>query len=323
MASVRVSVLIVVLAILLGGIWLVTEGDVQVRVLPKIQHSLFDLNKVWLPAQSIHSVVLRLVDFLEFLQSLLIPPQFLLLRHASTYMQSASLYAATDIGVSEALREGPKTVQQLARELNVKQEYLLRLLRALESIGVFKEEETQREALWSQTPMSSLLDRKHSHSLANAVLMLGSEQYHSYGHLSKALREGTAAFNIIYGQSMWDYNRERPEKQAIFDGSMTDLSRFVNLAIAQDFDFSSFQFLADIGGGHGELLSTILTQHRNLKGILFDQEVVIQEAKQQPRWKDSILSSRIQFSPGSFFEQPLPNADAYILKQIAHDWVSD
>lgn len=324
------KVVVLLLAVLFGGFWFVTEGDRQVRILPKVQGALFDLNKVWLPHRVVHSLVRRVVDFLEFFQAVLIPPQFLLLRHASTYMPSAGVFAATELGISEALREGPKTVHQLAQELKVNQEYLLRLLRALETIGVFSEEEEANNlgggsssSVWTQTPMSSLLDRKHPHSLAYAVLMLGSEQFQAYGHLSKALKEGRSAFEITFGQPMWDYNRQRPEKQEVFDRSMTDLSRFVNLAIAEDFDFSSFRTLVDVGGGHGELLSTIMNQHRGLKGVLFDQEVVIQEAQQQPRWKDSVLSSRIQFSSGNFLQPPLPTADAYIMKQIAHDWVSE
>lgn len=45
------------------------------------------------------------------------------------------------------------------------------------------------------------------------------------------------------------------------------------------YDFSSIQTLAEVGGGHGSLLVSILEANPHLQGILFEQPAVIAGAQ--------------------------------------------
>ena len=85
------------------------------------------------------------------------------------------------------------------------------------------------------------------------------------------------------------------------------------------YDFSPFATIADIGGGHGNILAAILRGHPAASGILFDQPHVVAAAG--PYLVASGVADRCRTVGGDFFTDPLPaGADAYVLSQILHDW---
>ena len=69
--------------------------------------------------------------------------------------------------------------------------------------------------------------------------------------------------------------------------------------------------IADIGGGRGHLLHAILETAAAAHGILFELQHVINDAAGSPR---------VTLMPGSFFDDPLPAADTYLLMDLLHDW---
>jgi hypothetical protein len=77
------------------------------------------------------------------------------------------------------------------------------------------------------------------------------------------------------------------------------------------YDFSPFYTIADIGGGHGQLLEAILAAAPNAQGVLFDLPEVIHRVS---------ASGRLRLQAGSFFEDELPACDAYLLTQVIHNW---
>ena len=62
-----------------------------------------------------------------------------LMQFATGYMVSAALYTATQLGIPDLLKSGPKSSQELAASCGAEEDALYRLLRALSSIGVFNE----------------------------------------------------------------------------------------------------------------------------------------------------------------------------------------
>ena len=74
---------------------------------------------------------------------------------------------------------------------------------------------------------------------------------------------------------------------------MRDLSTSISPAVAAAFDWSRFPVIADIGGGIGSQLSSILDAHPSCRGILFDQPAVVAEAPDD---------SRIERVGGDFFK---------------------
>jgi hypothetical protein len=92
---------------------------------------------------------------------------------------------------------------------------------------------------------------------------------------------------------------------------MRDLSTSISLAVAAAFDWSRYPVIADIGGGIGSQLSSILDAHPSCRGILFDQPNVVTEAP---------ADSRIERVSGDFFKDVPVQADAYVMRWLLHDW---
>jgi hypothetical protein len=69
------------------------------------------------------------------------------------------------------------------------------------------------------------------------------------------------------------------------------------------------------------MLSAVLSQHSEPRGILFDGPHVVKDASGLLEAKG--VSDRITIEPGDFFTSVPSGADAYILSHIIHDWDED
>jgi cyclopropane fatty-acyl-phospholipid synthase-like methyltransferase len=111
-----------------------------------------------------------------------------------------------------------------------------------------------------------------------------------------------------------------PEIAKMFNEGMTSFSALVNEPILEAYDFSGISTLVDIGGGQGSLLTTILQKYPTMNGILFDRSSVIDSAAEGITGE---VAQRCKLVAGSFFETIPQGADAYIAKQVFHNWSDD
>jgi ubiquinone/menaquinone biosynthesis C-methylase UbiE len=89
-------------------------------------------------------------------------------------------------------------------------------------------------------------------------------------------------------------------------------------AVAAAYDFSGVGTIVDVGGGTGNLLTTILLANAEARGVLYDRPHVAVEARALIASRG--LSARCTVSEGSFFDAVPEGADAYLLSHIIHDW---
>jgi hypothetical protein len=99
---------------------------------------------------------------------------------------------------------------------------------------------------------------------------------------------------------------------------MSGMTAQANEAILAGYDFAGIKTLVDIGGGHGGLITSILSRHPQMRGILFDSPPVIEGAGALVSKSDA--ADRCELIAGNFFEAVPDGADAHILKWIIHDW---
>jgi hypothetical protein len=180
---------------------------------------------------------------------------------------------------------------------------------------VFTELEDGR---FAQTPLSEPLRTNAKPCVRNMAMML-TDDWHIrfWEQLPWCVETGKPASYKLNGIPMFDWMAQHPEKTVNFNNAMTDLSQGDAAAVVQSYDFSRFEHIVDVAGGHGTLLAAILEQAPKSRGTLFDMPHVIEGAK-----KARILErfgDRCTLEAGSFFEF-LPPADAYMMKYIIHDW---
>jgi hypothetical protein len=84
------------------------------------------------------------------------------------------------------------------------------------------------------------------------------------------------------------------------------------------YDFSAYPTIVDVGGGHGPLLAAILAGAPASRSVLYDLPRVVASAPNLLRERD--VADRLRIAEGSFFDSVPRGGDAYILKNITHDW---
>ncbi len=228
---------------------------------------------------------------------------------------SRAIYAAAKLGIPDLLKDGPRSPDELAQATGTHAPSLYRVLRALDSVGVFAADDRGRFAL---TALGDTLRTGVPGSLRFfAIEELGENHYPAWEKVLHSVKTGAIAFNHVYGASKWQYMTKHPDEATIFDEAMASFSSVVAAAIVAAYDFSSSATLVDIGGGDGLLLSTILQANPQLRGVLADLPHVTEGALR--RFQVEELTERCQIAPGDFFDS-VPAADTYVLKWIIHDW---
>ncbi len=245
-----------------------------------------------------------------------IAPQIMMLQMISGFWISRAIYIVAKLGLADHMQDGAKTAEDLAAASGTHAPSLFRVLRALVSVGVLTQDDANRFGL---TPLSETLCTNAPGSLrAFATTELGDDHYEGWGNLLHSVRTGEIAFDNHFGISAWEYYAQHPENGKTFNDAMTGMSLGTIEAVLASYDFSSINKLADIGGGHGALLASILKANPEMQGILFDAPVVVPGA--QERMAAEGLSERCEIVGGDFFASVPSGADAHIMKWIIHDW---
>lgn len=233
------------------------------------------------------------------------------------YQRSRAVTVAAELGIADLLRDGPRDVRDLARQIGSQEEALYRLLRALASIGVFHEGEQRR---FSLTRMGELLRRDHPLSLDPLARMLGADyEWMLWGALRHSVTTGEVASHHVLGMDVWEYRRQHPVAGVVFDAAMRTVSSAFIPQVLGAYDFSRHRVVADIGGGTGAVLAHILAACPSTRGILFDQPQVVTEA--HATFIEAGVHERIEVVQGNFFESVPRGADAYVLCHVLHDWM--
>ena len=236
---------------------------------------------------------------------------------AAGYQRSRALMVATELGIADLLRGGPRPVADLAQATRTHEPTLYRLLRALASVGVFHEDS---ERSFSLTPMGQLL-RSDAPASVGAVARFFGRDYHwtAWGHLLHSVRTGENSSRAALGTDVWTYRERHPEENEIFNAAMAALARAGAASELAAYDFGRHRVIADIAGGTGALLSAILRKHPDARGILFDQPHVVAAARAILQREG--VADRVRIESGSFFERVPSGADAYVMRRILHDWL--
>ena len=239
------------------------------------------------------------------------------LDQAIGFMQTQAIHVAAELGIADLLKDGPKSIDELAATAGAHGPSLYRLLRALASMEIFTEID---QGIFRQTPLGTTLQREHPLSVHPVARLVGDPSWwRSWGSLSHAIKTGQAAIEHEFGVHLFDFLEQYPETARRFNAWMARFSQLTDPAIVSCYDFSLFKQIVDVGGGHGSFLTAILQANLALEGVLFDLPQVVSGAD----LRDAAVKDRCEIVGGDFFTSVPSGGDAYILKQISHDWPDD
>jgi len=188
-----------------------------------------------------------------------------------------AIYVAATLGIADLLDTAPRSVEVLAETTGNHAPSLERLLLMLASVGLFTRDADGR---FRNTALSELLQNDHPHSMRGLALMYGAPwTWTPWGTLDETIKTGRGAVDRLYGCSMFDYLARDPSAAAIFNLAMSSTSARDLPSILGAYDFSGFDCIVDVGGGHGALLQAILHRHPAPRGILADLPLVVANAR--------------------------------------------
>ncbi|WP_327690029.1 methyltransferase [Streptomyces tubercidicus] len=227
---------------------------------------------------------------------------------------AAAVRAAARLGVADALGDRPTTAEELAAAVKTEPRPLDRLLRTLSCYGIFAETD---DGKYVHTEMSRLLREDTPNSLRYISLWCTEPwTWDAWPRLDDAVRSGRSVFDDLYGKGFFDYLHEDARESAeVFNRAMTTSSKQSAQDIAGLLDLAGASSVADIGGGQGHVLASLLEKYPSLEGTLLDLPKVVANA--DPRLRDGgALTPRVRIVPGDCRDDIPVQADVYIIKNI-------
>lgn len=225
------------------------------------------------------------------------------------------IYVAAKLGIADLLNDGPKSSQELAARTGANADRLHRVMRALSSVGVFEDTGARGFAL---TPVASLLRSDRPGSARPMAIFLGEQSYPCWTELLHGVMTGETPAERVYGMAHFEYLQQHPEASAVFDATMSAISRRALEGVVTTYDFSGARIVVDVGGGQGVLIAGILRANPALRGILFDRPNVIAGA--DGALAAAGVAERCELVGGDFFAELPSGGDIYVLRNVIHDW---
>lgn len=270
------------------------------------------------PPARILKIVERFRYFLIRLSHKLTPANVAIIEMAQGFYVSKAIGTAADLNLAEILKSNEKPISEIAKEAQVNEESLYRLMRMLSSQGIFKE---KRNKIFKNNRLSrTLLDTQNSmrHMIIHQV---NSINWKMFEELDYVVKTGNNAAQKILGMDVFQYLEKNPDRNKIYNQAMTNSSLMLSYAILSEYNFKNIHKIIDIGGGQGILASMILHKYPKLKAAIFDLPHVVEGAKSiAQQFK---VSERLETIAGNFFEEIPVGADMYFLKSIAHNLSDD
>ncbi|KAL6234377.1 S-adenosyl-L-methionine-dependent methyltransferase [Aspergillus navahoensis] len=298
-------------------------------------------NGVLLPTKAAYEAHKTILGAIGKIQELVASPPIRLIETSCQFYESRALHIAAEHRVADlvaAAGEQGLAIGELAKKANVDADMLLRILRVLTSIGIFREVSDQcfannrvsaslvgNESLRSYLMVFSICHYKVTDSLPAAVRQSGAAGY--------SATNTNTAFNIAYGTdlSFWDWlnttdgsGAPRPELD-YFAKAMTGIGRVSSTAMIYDYPWNALGngTVVDVGGGVGTHSMNIARVYPNLNFIIQDRPEVIEKgmalwSRELPAY---VQTGKVQLTAGDFFQpQSVAGAAVYFLHTILHDW---
>lgn len=226
-----------------------------------------------------------------------------------------AITAAAELRIADQLAASPLTADALAPTVGCHPGSLRRLLRALASLDLTRE---QDDGSFVLTEMGALLRSDRQPSLCSWAKWWGRYLWPIWGNLRQSVQSGSSARELATGRSGYAHLEADPEAAAVFNAAMVELTALFAGELDRIVDFSTVGHVIDVGGGYGELLAGILRAHPALRGTLFDLPHALAGAK--ARMHQAGVADRCEFVGGDFFESVPAGGDLYLLKSVLHNW---
>ena len=235
------------------------------------------------------------------------------------FWNSKVLFSAVEMGVFTELASGPEELETLQGRLGIHPRAGRDFLDSLVALGFLR----RADGKYANTPATDFYLDQHKPSYIGGIVEMANQRlYQHWSHLTAALRTGKQQNEAKDGQgSPFEALYADPARLKTFLAAMTGISRSANQAIARKVPWAKYKTYADVGTAQGDLAVQIALANPHLQGLGFDLAEVGPIFEQYV--EEHLLTERLCFRAGNFFENPLPKVDVITMGHILHDWNLD
>jgi len=224
---------------------------------------------------------------------------------AMGFMAAKHLFAASELGLFEALADGPAPLEELAKHMAVPPRTAGIVAAAMVSLRLIEQEGSLYR---NSAVVIPFLAGKSETGLRPFLRFLDNISYPLWQRFIDAVRSG---------QGQAQFGKFDRERQQIFSAGVEALTAGVAAALATNYDFSRHRRLLDVGGGTGSFLLNVLRGYPALRGTLFELPGACAVARQ--RLSAEPEGRRIDIVEGDVFRDPLPgDHDVMLVANTIH-----
>lgn len=268
-----------------------------------------------------YSKVIKLATWIQNLPNKITPAPFRLIQISSAFWLSRALYIGTKLRIADELADNEKGVNTIANNLDLHEDYLYRLMRMLAANGIFKETSPQ---VFANSKMSNYLRENNPNNIRAMILMHNSPEMTIpwFQSLEDSIRDGEIPFEKSHNNDLFEYMDKNTEFDILFSQAMDSVENITGNQFLEDFKWSRFKRLIDVGGSNGSKAIAILKTNPELHAVVFDRPQIINQAKNKWKSKQSIPElDRMDFMGGDVFESLPPSEsdeDVYLFMAVFH-----
>ncbi len=236
------------------------------------------------------------------------------------FWASKTLLTAVKLGLFSTLHDRALTRSEIQERLHLQERGMEDFLDALVSLHLLERDGVGPDARYRNTEETArFLDRASPAYMGSILEMANDRLYEAWGRLELALQTGQAQ-NEANGD-LPAFLAGDPDRLHQFMEAMAGMQRGNFVALAEQFDFTPYRTLCDIGGASGLLSIEVARRHPHLACTTFDLPEVSDIARQAIARHG--LRDRIAVVSGDFFQDDFPPADVITMGNILHDWNLD
>ncbi len=229
-----------------------------------------------------------------------------IMRVASGFMAAKHLFAASELGLFEALADSPATLDALAARTGLTQRSARISADAMVALGLLE----RRGDQYANGPAAArFLAGATPADLRPFLRFWDTISYPTWQTLAGALASGPRT-------SVFDLD---DDQQEIVSAGIEAVLAGPAHALAATVDFSAHRSLLDVGGGTGSWSIAAVRRHPALRATVLDLPVTAAIAGR--RIADAGLTDRISVHPADAMAEDLPlGHDVFLVANLVHYW---
>lgn len=227
-----------------------------------------------------------------------------IMRLASGFMAAKHLFAASDLGLFEALADSPATIDVLAARTGLTRRAARISADAMVALGLL---ERDGDIYRNSTTATAFLAGGTPVDLRPFLRFWDKISYPAWSGLAQALATGPSRQITELDDTLQDVASAGIE--AILAGPAS--------ALAATVDFAARRRLLDVGGGTGSWSVAVVQAHPHMQATVFELPAVADIAR--TRVAGAALGSRIAVAEGDAMDGALPAGhDVFLLANLVH-----